>query len=60
MGRLYRRPCIRTKRGGMNMNENAIDRAIMEICKCQESDMLHLFEHNQTDIAWRMLFFMEE
>jgi len=42
------------------MNENAIDRAIMEICKCQESDMLHLFEHNQTDIAWRILFFMEE
>lgn len=39
--------------------QKQIDRAIMEICKCQESDMLHIFENCQTDIAHRIQFFLE-
>ena len=57
MGRLYRRPCIRTKRGGMNMTEKEYEIEITQIylvqgkdkwdavCKAQDTDIVDLVDY---------------
>lgn len=43
----------------MKLNK-AIDRAMMEICKCDDGDMRHILRNMQFSIVERIQFFMED